>query len=154
MATDDDTTQPAHEPAAPPPAQAREAQQDAIRGAFLVRNAQMVGIAGGGAGAEAGGANLRSAYLTRLTANRSEAVQGGESGGGILGSIYASRLTIVARPSRLPPRKKASAKKAAAPKRKAAAPKRKVAAASKGKPKAAAPRRAKAKARRGKKARR
>jgi colicin import membrane protein len=153
MATDDDTTQTAQAPAAPP-AQAREAQEDAIRGAFLVRNAQLAGIAGGGAGAEAGGANLRSAYLTRLTATRNEAVQGGDSGVGILGSIYASRLTVVARPSRSAPRKKASAKKAAAPKRKAAAPKRKAAAAGKAKRKAAAPRQAKAKARRGKKARR
>jgi hypothetical protein len=142
-------------PLAPPPA-----EQSAIRGAFLARQAQ--GAAPGGGEAEIGATTLRGAYLSRLTREtrvQSVAVVGSEeTGGAVLRSIYAARTVTVETVAPAPARRArsgASRRMKAAPAKKArpakAAPKRRkarVAAARPAKRKKTAPvRRAKTAAR-------
>ena len=141
----DDTLQDEQETGAPalprepaePAAEPMPSDQSAIRAAFLARQADP-GMTAPGAlgeeGADLGGATLRSAYLKRLSEDKTEAVGSTETGDAVLRGVYAARASAPVErsaPRRAAPkkasagRKKAAKAKAGRPK-KAKAPVRKV----------------------------
>jgi hypothetical protein len=132
---------------------ADETEQDAIRGAFLARQAQAASAPqGGGDGAPASLA-LGGAYLSRLAKEArggSGRVAGSEdSGDAALRSAFAARSTPTAAPAPRAPSRKAAPKKAAPKKAtaKKAAPKKTAKKAAKKAAKRAAPKAKKAAAR-------
>lgn len=125
---DDDTLRGEQETSAPalprepaePAAEPMPSDQSAIRAAFLARQADP-GMASPGAlgeGADLGGATLRSAYLKRLSEDKTEAIGGAElTGDAVLRGVYAARASA-------PPAGRAVITRRTAPKKASAARKK------------------------------
>ena len=107
MAQDEVQSQEEAKPATPATAEPTPTEPDAIRGAYLVRRAQLTEVSSGG---EGDAIALRGAYLRHLSVTVTGVVRGDPTDGGVLRSVYAARAADAPLARATPARKKAKAK--------------------------------------------